>query len=118
MRKKPMDFVGRRSANRPDGLRDDRRSFVGLAATDGNPAPLPIGAHVLSARTREPQPGQGWVTSSVWSPTLGKPLALAMVARGQDRIGEDVRIWDLGGWREARIAPVCSYDPEGARLDA
>lgn len=118
MRKKPMDFVGRRSANRPDGLRDDRRSFVGLAVTDGNPAPLPIGAHVLPADTTRPQPGQGWVTSSVWSPTLGKPLALAMVARGQDRIGEDVRIWDLGAWREARIAPVCSYDPEGARLDA
>jgi sarcosine oxidase subunit alpha len=118
MRKKPMDFVGRRSASRPDGLRDDRRSFVGLAVTDGNPAPLPIGAHVLPVGTTQPQPGQGWVTSSVWSPTLGAPLALAMVARGQARIGEDVRIWDLGAWREARIAPVCSYDPEGARLDA
>ncbi len=117
MRKKPMDFVGRRSANRPDGMRVDRRSFVGLAVTDGNPAPLPIGAHVLPAGTTRPQPGEGWVTSSIWSPTLGKPLALAMVAGGQARIGERVRVWDLGTWREAQIAPVCSYDPEGARLN-
>lgn len=117
VRKKPMDFVGRRSALRPDGLRDDRRSFVGLAITDGNPAPLPIGAHVLPAGTTRVQPGDGWVTSSIWSPTLGRPLALAMVARGQARMGEAVRIWDLGAWREARITSVRSYDPEGARLD-
>jgi sarcosine oxidase subunit alpha len=118
MRRKPMDFVGRRSALRPDGLRDDRRSLVGLAVTDGDPTPLPIGAHVLPAGTTRPQPGEGWVTSSIWSPTLAEPLALAMVARGQARIGERVRVWDLDQWREARIAPVRSYDPEGARLDA
>ncbi|MCR5872625.1 hypothetical protein LRS08_16610 [Sphingomonas sp. J315] len=117
MRNKPTDFVGRRSANRPDGLRDDRRVFVGLTVSDDNPAPLPIGAHVLPAGATRLQPGDGWVTSSIRSPTLGKPLALAMIVRGQARMGESVRIWDLDNWREARIAPVCSYDPEGARLD-
>jgi sarcosine oxidase subunit alpha len=118
MRKKTQDFVGRRSALRPDGLRTDRRSLVGLEVTDGNPAPLTTGAHVLPATTAVPQPGEGWVTSSTWSPTLEAPLALALVERGQDRMGDTVRVWDLGTWREARITGLCRYDPEGARLDA
>lgn len=117
MAKKTQDFVGRRSAYRPDGLRGDRRSFVGLEATDGNAAPLAIGAHILPAGTTQPQPGEGWVTSSTWSPTLGAPLALAMIERGEKRIGESVRVWDLGAWREARITRACRYDPQGTRLD-
>ena len=117
MAKKTQDFVGRRSAHRPDGLRGDRRSFVGLEATDGNAAPLAIGAHILPAGTTQPQPGEGWVTSSTWSPTLGAPLALAMIERGEKRIGENVRVWDLGAWREARITRACRYDPQGTRLD-
>jgi len=118
MRKKTQDFVGRRSALRPDGLRGGRRSLVGLEVTDGNPAPLVAGAHVLPEMAAAPKPGEGWVTSSAWSPTLEAPLALALVARGQDRIGESVRVWDLGAWRKARITGLCRYDPEGARLDA
>ena len=118
MRKKAQDFVGCRSALRPDGLRTDRRSLVGLEVTDGNPAPLTTGAHVLPATAAAPQPGEGWVTSSTWSPTLEAPLALALVERGQDRMGDTVRVWDLGTWREARITGLCRYDPEGARLDA
>lgn len=117
MRKKTDDFVGRRSAHRPDGLRPDRRSLVGLETTDGIAAPLTIGAHILPAGTSQPRPSDGWVTSSAWSPTLGVPLALAMIERGQARMGETVRIWDLGNWREARIADLCRYDREGTRLD-
>lgn len=117
MAKKTDDFVGRRSAHRPDGLRADRRSLVGLEVTDGNPAPLVTGAHVLPAGTVIPVPGQGWVTSSTWSPTLDAPLAMALVERGQERMGESVRIWDLGSWREARITSLCRFDLEGARLN-
>lgn len=117
MAKKSDDFVGRRSAHRPDGLRTDRRSLVGLEVADGDPTPLGIGAHVLPAGTVRPQPGEGWVTSSTWSPTLKAPLALAMVERGQERMGESVRIWDLGAWRNARITSLCRHDPEGARID-
>ena len=59
----------------------------------------------------------GWVTSSTWSPTLETPVALALVKRGDTRIGETVRICDLGSWRDARIVAPCRYDPQGARLD-
>ncbi|MBB4632853.1 sarcosine oxidase subunit alpha family protein [Sphingosinicella soli] len=118
MQKKKQDFVGRRSALRPDGMRDDRRSLVGLEVTDGKPAPLVVGAHVFPETPAPSQPSQGWVTSSTWSPTLETPLALALVERGQERMGERVRILDLGQWREARITALCRLDPEGARLDA
>ena len=50
---------------------------------------------------------------------LHLPLAdaVAMIERGEKRIGEIVRVWDLGAWREARITRPCRYDPQGARLD-
>lgn len=118
MQKKKQDFVGRRSALRPDGMRADRRSLVGLEVTDGKSVPLATGAHVLPATASGEQPSQGWVTSSAWSPTINAPLAFGLVERGQERMGDTVRIWDLGTWREARITGLCRYDPEGARLDA
>lgn len=115
--KKPDDFVGRRSTMRPDGLRDDRRQLVGIEALDAGGA-LEIGSHVLAAETTGVGSTQGWVTSSVMSPTLGRPLAMALVERGQARMGEEVCIWDLGKTRPARIVDPRFYDPAGARLDA
>lgn len=114
--KKTDDFVGRRSTMRPDGLRADRRQFVGLEVTDGGPA-LEAGAHVLPAEATAPGRSQGWVTSSVASPTLGRPVAMALIERGRERMGEAVKIWDIGRWREARIADPHFYDPSGDRLD-
>ena len=115
--KKPDDFVGRRSIMRPDGLRPDRRQLVGLEVIDGA-GPLAVGAHVLPGDAVEARGTQGWVTSSAQSPTLGRPVALALVERGGERMGEAVRIWDLGTWRAAKIADVRFYDPSGERLHA
>lgn len=113
--KKKDDFVGRRSIMRADGLRDDRRQLVGLEVADGGPA-LAVGAHVLPREAVVAEGTQGWVTSSVQSPTLGRPLAMALIERGTERVGEIVKIWDLGSWREARIADPRFYDPAGERL--
>jgi sarcosine oxidase subunit alpha len=114
--KKPDDFVGRRSTMRPDGRRTDRRQLVGLEITDDG-GPIPIGAHILPADAIEPKGTEGWVTSSVMSPTLKRPLAMALVARGSSRTGEDVRAWHLGKWRAARIVDPRFYDSAGTRLD-
>lgn len=118
MAKKSVDFVGRRSAHRPEGLREGRRMLVGLEVIDGNPAALTTGAHILGAGATMARPGEGWVTSSTWSPTLGAPLALAMLESGINRMGEAVRVWDMGVWREARVTSLCRYDPQGSHLDA
>jgi sarcosine oxidase subunit alpha len=113
--KKKDDFVGRRSIMRPDGVREDRRHFIGLEITDGG-GPLEIGAHVLPGDAKEARGTQGWVTSSAQSPTLGRPVAMGLIERGRDRVGEAVRIWDMGTWRAARIADPRFYDPSGERL--
>ena len=114
--RKKDDFVGRRSTMRPDGLREDRRQLVGLEVADGC-APLEIGSHVLPMDATAPCATDGWITSSVYSPTLGRPLALALVRSGTQRMGEEVRIWDLGKSRTARIVDCKFYDPAGERLN-
>ncbi len=115
--KKASDFIGRRSTMRPDALREDRRQLVGLEIVDGKATPLTAGAHVVTHGEEQAIGSDGWVTSSAWSPTLATPVALALVRRGTTRMGEAVRINDLGSWREARIVAPCRYDPQGVRLD-
>lgn len=112
---KKSDFVGRRSCLRPDGQRTDRRQFVGLASCDGTL--LPVGGHVLAVGASPPAESEGWVTSSIQSPTLGRPHALALVVAGTARMGEEVTVWDLGQAYRARIVAPCAYDPEGARMN-
>ncbi len=111
---KKVDFVGRRSCLRPDGQRADRRQFVGLESLDGRL--LPVGAHVLRPGEAAPGRSQGWVTSSVNSPNLGRPHALAMIEAGQSRLGEEICVWDLGTSHRARIVDPCAFDPEGVRM--
>jgi sarcosine oxidase subunit alpha len=60
----------------------------------------------------------GFVTSSYDSPTLGRPIALALVEGGAQRHGEMIELIHLGVVRQAIIAPPCALDPKGERLHA
>jgi len=113
--KKPDDFVGRRSIMRREATRTNRRQLVGLEVTDGA-GPLVVGAHVLGRDELKTRATQGWVTSSVQSPTLGRPIAMALIERGIERIGEAVRIWHLNTERSAKIVDQRFYDPAGKRV--
>ena len=114
--KKKGDFIGRRSTMRPDAVREDRRQLVGLECLDGD-APFAIGAHVLDKGVEAPAKTKGWVTSSVYSPNLNRPVALGLVERGVSRMGEEVQIWDLGATRRARIVSPGGFDSQGERLN-
>ena len=114
--RKPGDFVGRRSTMCLEALRDDRRQFVGLDVIDGGDS-LEVGAHILPAGQTPPGGTAGWVTSAVWSPTLDRPVALALIEHGHARMGDDVRVWNMGATRIARICDPHFYDPSGARLN-
>jgi len=106
--KRRGDFVGRRSLTRPENLRPDRLQFVGLACEDADTV-LPVGTHVAGI-------GQGYVTSSGFSPTLGRGVALGMIRAGATRDGEMLTFTDgKRSWR-ARITPPGAYDREGERL--
>ena len=92
MVKKTGDFIGRRSLSRSDAVREGRKQLVGLL-TDDPTLVLMEGAHVIGteAETAPPVPMLGHVTSSYFSPNLGRSLAMAMVKGGAGRMGE--RLW-------------------------
>src|SRR5581483_2900301 len=99
--KRKRDFVGMRSFSRADTSRPDRKHLVGLLPE----ARLAEGAQVV--------PGPGHVTSSYVSAALGRPFALALLARGRERIGEVV---SADGVAAEVVEPVL-WDREGARRD-
>jgi sarcosine oxidase subunit alpha len=56
------------------------------------------------------------VTSSYWSPELRRPVALAMLARGSQRLGEKLRVHHLGSIVDAEVVKAPFVDPDGDRL--
>jgi sarcosine oxidase subunit alpha len=114
VRRDDSDFIGRRSLRRGDSIRQDRRQLVGLLPGEL----LPEGAQLVEEDTgRIPMRMIGHVTSSFASPTLDRPIALAMVKRGRSRHGETVYAPLPGGTIFAEIVPPVFYDPEGTRRD-
>jgi sarcosine oxidase subunit alpha len=115
---KKKDFIGRVLAQRPGLVDPDRPRLVGLRPVAAD-ARLRAGAHLV-APGAEPttQNDQGYVTSAAWSPTLGGSIALALLRRGPERLGERIRVWDpvRGGDVEAEVCSPVFFDPEGVRV--
>ena len=59
----------------------------------------------------------GHVTSSYWSETLGRSIALALVAGGHGRLGETLHIPMPGKVLTCKVSTTVLYDPQGARLN-
>jgi sarcosine oxidase subunit alpha len=112
------DFVGRRSLDRP-GLRDHgRKRLVGLVPEDGTTR-LRAGANLVrDPQAPSPVAIEGHVTSATWSPTLGHPIALALLARGTERKGERLHaVFPLaGGDVPVRVVDPVFVDPAGKRV--
>jgi sarcosine oxidase subunit alpha len=111
--RKTANFVGRRSLLRPAARDPNRFQLVGLSPVDGRTR-LAVGAQI--ARAAPPTKTEGHVTSSHWSPELQRPVALGMLARGSERLGEKIRIHHLGTVIEAEVVEVPFIDPKGERL--
>jgi len=110
------EYIGKRSLFMPVAQEPRRKQLVGLGVAPKE-APLPTGAHVTSGAGRARR-SQGYVTSSYFSPTLGRPIALGLVEDGRSRIGETVSTFHLGAERRATITAPVALDPEGQRLHA
>ena len=110
------EYIGKRSLFMPVANDPRRKQLVGLSVAAGE-KPLPTGAHVTSGAGRA-RSSQGYVTSSYFSPSLGRPIALGLVDAGQSRIGEAVSVYHLGAERRATIVATVALDPEGKRLHA
>lgn len=114
--KKKPDFVGKRSLARPDIVAPGRKQLVGLLTDDPNVV-LEEGAQIV-ADPDQPVPMTmiGHVTSSYWSETLGRSIALALVAGGQGMLGETLHIPMPGKTHTAKVSDMVFYDLDGARL--
>ena len=115
-RNKPFGFLGDRSLDLADHLREDRPQLVGLA-TDDAKSVLPEGGQLVDDPERPPPvPIAGHVTSSYYSARLARPIALGMVKRGAKRMGETVYC-PLADGRVlgATIVDSVFYDPKGER---
>ena len=114
--RKKDDFLGMRGLLRPDALREDRKQLVGLL-TDDPDETIPEGAHVSPEPDAPPPvPMEGWVSSSYWSPNLGRSIALALLERGRERMGERVAIPLEKGIARATVTKPVFFDEEGKRL--
>jgi len=111
--RKAANFVGRRSLTRPAAVDPDRQQLVGLTPVDGRTV-LPVGAQI--ARAPAPAPIEGRVTSSFMSPELGYPVALGLLARGRERLGEQLRVYHLGAGIAERVVALPFVDGQGARV--
>jgi sarcosine oxidase, subunit alpha len=112
VRKDDSDFIGKRSLRRADTARLGRKQLVGLRSEER----IPEGAQLVEEDTgRIPMPMIGHVTSSYRSPTLDRPIALAMVERGRERAGHTVFAPLPDRTIVAEVVSPVFYDPEGAR---
>ena len=120
---KNKDCLGKRSLSRSDTSRVDRKQLVGLLSDDPSVV-LAEGAQVLEVPVGAPMPAPpvpmaGHVTSSYFSPTLERSIAMALVRRGQHRMGERVQVVGSDGRVvTALIASSVFYDPKGERQNA
>jgi sarcosine oxidase subunit alpha len=110
------EYIGKRSLITPIANDPSRKQLVGLSAASGE-APLPTGARVTGGAGRARR-SQGHVTSSYFSLTLGRPIALGLIEAGLSRMGETASVYHLDAERRATITAPVALDPEGARLHA
>ena len=114
--KKKDDFLGRRSFARTDTARPGRKQLVGLLTEDPNVV-LPEGAHaVAQVKPQPPMDMLGHVTSSYYSPNVGRSIAMALIKDGLNRMGETIEIPLMDGKvHKAKITDTVFFDKEGVR---
>jgi sarcosine oxidase subunit alpha len=115
--KSKPDFIGRRSMLRSDTKRPDRKHLVGLLTEDPGMV-VPDGAQIVEhLQDKPPMIMLGHVTSSYWSPSMDRSIAMGVVKNGRNRMGQ--RLYAC--WDDKRVPMKVTeakfFDPEGARIN-
>lgn len=118
---KKKEFIGKRSFQLPYLKATGRAQLVGLLPENEEEV-IPEGAYVTVLNAQPDQNGKtrhtGFVTSSYYSPTLGRAFALALIANGLNRIGEVLAV-PIG--KKVLLATICDavfIDKENFRRDS
>ena len=113
---KAFSFIGKRSLQRSDSVRENRKQLVGLKTLNPTSV-LPEGSQIVNDPTQAiPMAMQGHVTSSYYSANMGYSIALAVVKGGLNRMGDTVHCPAAdGSVIAAEIVSSVFYDPKGER---
>ena len=114
--KKKDDFLGKRSLSRSDTARAGRKQLVGLLPADPNFV-VPEGAHLVKeVKPQPPMETVGHVTSSYYSPALGRSFALGLVKDGLNLKGQSFQVPLMSGRVETvTLTDTVFFDKEGDR---
>ena len=114
--KKKADYLGKRGQERSYLARADRWKLAGFETVDGSV--IPDGAYIV-AEGHNPngqRNTQGRVTSTYYSPTLKRGIAMGLIIGGMDRQGDVVEFNTVtGGTVKARVVDPVFYDKEGVQ---
>jgi sarcosine oxidase subunit alpha len=119
MMRKQGDFIGRRALEREAFAPEHRRRFVGLVSQNGKP--VPAGAHLVWNPTAPvPMHSYGHVTSTCYSPTLDRYIALALLEDAPSWQGKTLYAASPLRRRSAlvRVTDPVLVDPQGRRARA
>jgi sarcosine oxidase subunit alpha len=113
--KKKTDYLGKRAQQRSHMTNPERWKLVGLETLDGTVLPDGVLAVAEGVNANGQRMTQGRVTSTYFSPTLGRGIAMGLVKHGPDRIGEvlDFAVGDKTV--KARICDQVFYDKDGEK---
>lgn len=112
------DFIGRRSLEKPAFHEQGRLQLAGFMSTDGKTM-ITAGAQLVAESFKgKPQPSLGRITSRAYSPALGAPIALGLIAGGPEAYEQPVYAVSpiTDEQAEVRVTSPCFYDPQGERM--
>ena len=120
--KNKKDFIGKRSLSRSDTSRSDRKQLVGVLTLDRGKS-IEEGQHVIEQNTlprniNKPVDYLGHITSSYYSPTLNRYIAMGLLKNGNRLIGKKLYVSKSSGVEntEVEIVKPIFLDPENKRL--
>jgi len=114
------DFIGSTLRHRPGLVDDARPRMMGFRPIDPAES-IHAGAHFVGkGQAFTTANDEGWMSSAVYSPTLGHSIGLGFIRHGAERIGETVIAIDALRGHQAEVEIVSPHfvDPQGERLRA
>ncbi|KAA2312715.1 sarcosine oxidase subunit alpha family protein [Pseudooceanicola sediminis] len=112
--KKKEDFLGKRGQLRSHLADPNRWKLVGLETVDGSV--IEDGAYVLAdgQNDKDQRNMQGRITSTYYSPTLGRGIAMGLLKGGMTRMGDIVQVTRISGNAvAAKVVDPVFYDKAG-----